>query len=143
MFRICLNITAMLLACAACGQAPDSAAPAPTVQVADKHAIAADQITRDLVGRVIRISDAAGNGPADEWTFEADEFKQAEILESLRSGDELTVVIYMTTRNNPKPDESNVQVSGKLRLRYARKEGRWMLNQIENLTFRYSIGVAA
>lgn len=142
MFRFTPGITAIVLACAACGQAPESAAAAPVVQVADKHEITAQQVKRDVVGRVIKISDVAGKGPPDEWTFEAGEYKQAEILESQRSGNDLTVVVHMMTRNIPKADESSVQVSGRLRLRYALKNGKWVLNAIDNLTFRYSIGVA-
>ena len=91
---------------------------------------------------MVRISDAAGTGPTDEWTFEIDEFKQVEILESRRSGNQLTVLVHMTTRNNPKPEENSIQVAGKLRLRYELKNGKWMLDGIENLTFQYSIGVA-
>lgn len=144
MFRILLIIAALLLAAATagCGPAPEFAHDTRAVQVADKAEVAPEQIIKDIVGSVVRISDAAGNGPADEWTFEADEFKQVEILDSQRSGNQLTVLVHMTTRNNPKPDENSIQVAGKLRLRYELKNGKWALDGIENLTFQYSIGVA-
>jgi predicted small lipoprotein YifL len=141
MFRILLIVT-VLAAITACGKAPESPPAHPAVKVADTQEVTAEQVKSDVVGRVIRISDAAGKGPADEWTFEAQEFKQAQILESRRAGNELTLVIHMTTRNVPKPDESDVQVSGKLRLRYVLKDGKWTLDGIENVNFQYSIGVA-
>jgi hypothetical protein len=142
MFRIVPTIFVLLATIAACGPAPDSPRNISAVRVADTHEMTVEQILRDLVGRVVRISDAAGKGPADEWTFEAEEFKQAEILESRRSGNRLTVVAHVTTRNNPKPEENDVQVSGKLQLRYELKNGKWTLDEIVNLTFQYSIGIA-
>lgn len=142
MLRTLPVIIALLAAVVACGRAPDPAVRKPTVKVADAQEVSADQIKNDLVGRVVHTSDAAGRGPADEWTFEAEEFKQAQILESRRAGNELTIVVYMSTRNNPKADENSIQVSGKLRLRYALKNGRWALDGVDNLTFQYSIGVA-
>ena len=70
------------------------------------------------------------------------EFKQVEIVESQVTDNNASVVILMTTRNNPGPDEDAVQVSGKLQLRYERSGGRWNLKAIENLSFRYTIGLA-
>lgn len=143
MFRNFLVICVLLCACAACSKAPEPAAGVPpAVKIADRQDVTPEQIKVDLVGRVIRTTDAAGNGPPDEWTFEADEFKQAEILESQRMGNKLTLVILMTTRNNPKPDENSIQVSGRLRLHYELKSGKWSLNEVENLSFKYSIGIA-
>ena len=144
MLRILLITSVLLLAAAiaGCGPAPESSHDTRAVQVADKPEVAPEQIIKDVVGSVVRISDAAGTGPADEWTFEIDEFKQVEILESQRSGNQLTVLVHMTTRNNPKPEENSIQVAGKLRLRYELKNGKWILDGIENLTFQYSIGVA-
>ena len=58
------------------------------------------------------------------------------------SSDLASIVILMTTRNNPGPNEDAVQVSGKLQLRYERTGGRWDLKAIENLNFRYTVGMA-
>src|SRR5215212_2836442 len=75
MSRLLPICIALLLACAACGPRPEATTGVPTVQVADKQEVSADQIKQDVVGKVLRISDVAGKGPADEWTFEASEFK--------------------------------------------------------------------
>src|SRR5208282_550105 len=144
MTRITLTITAILLALTGCGPAsPPPATTTPNVlPVADKSlTITEDQITRDIVGKDVQISDVAGDDPSNKWTFEADEYRHVEILESQRSDKGLTIVISMTTRNNSKPDEDSIQVSGKLRLIYEQDGAKWVLNQIENLTFKYSIGV--
>lgn len=144
--RILSILAALLLICAACTKAPDPvarpASPQPNVQVADKAEVSPEQIKHDIVGRVVKTSDAGGKGPPDEWTFEAAEFKQAEILESKRTSDELIVVVHVITRNNPKPDENSIQVAGRLRLHYELKSGKWALKSIDNLSFQYSIGVA-
>ena len=41
------------------------------------------------------------------------------------------------------PADDSVQVSDKLQLRYEREGGVWRLKAIENLTFRYTVGLAA
>jgi len=155
MARMTLSITAMLVALAGCSPAPESspsaadrALPAGSrddlrpVQAADRPAITAEKIKGDLVGRKVEVSDISSQGPDTEWTFEADEFKQVEILERHATEQGLTVDIYITTRNNPKPDEDSVQVSGKLQLHYEWRLVRWVLTRVDNLTFRYSVGVS-
>ena len=105
--------------------------------------IAVEKISRDLVGRVVPITELAGDGTPTDWTFEAEEFKQVEIVDTQINGNTATIVIFMTTRNNAGPEDDAVQVSGKLQLRYEREGGRWNLKTIENLTFRYTVGLAA
>ena len=100
------------------------------------------EIASDIVGRVIRVADVSGAGEATEWTFEKKEFRHVDVLERKVTGDTQTLVIFLTTRSNPEADEEQVQVSGKLQLRYERKAGQWVLTGIENLSFRYSVGVA-
>lgn len=150
MFRINLSITAILLFLTGCGPAsePPSTAAAPTgssdamhrVQISDKPQITVEKITLDIVGRVVKTTDATGTGPPTDWTFDADEFRQVEILDKQMTESEYTLVIFMTTRDNPKPGESDVvQVAGKLQLRYAWKESQWVLTEVRNLTFRYSV----
>jgi hypothetical protein len=147
------NLIAVALFCttvAACSPAPESSSgsssPNSTIQTADQNAarleFSAEKIMRDVVGRVIKITNVAGDSPPTDWTFEADEFKQAEIL--MREGTPAAAVltVFMTTRNNPGPEEDAVQVSGKLKLHYQRKGGAWVLTTIENLTFHYTIGVS-
>ena len=110
------------------------------VQIVDKPQITVEKIMSDIVGRVVEAADATGAAPPTEWTFEADEFKQVEILEKHMTETEFTIVIFMTTRDNPKPDENDVvQVAGKLELRYEWKERQWMLTAVKNLTFKYSV----
>jgi len=145
MTQIILTIIVILMALTGCGPASTPLATiTPNVQsVADKSSpITEDKIARDIVGKNVQISDETGDDPSNKWTFEADEYRHVEILESQRSDDALMIVISMTTRNNPKPDEESIQVSGKLRLIYEQDGAKkWVLSQIENLTFKYSIGV--
>jgi hypothetical protein len=98
------------------------------------------KIEKDIIGRVVKIRELTGSGPETEWTFDADEFKHVDILESRVTESGLTLVIFMATRNNPGPGEDSVQVSGKLQLQYERKSDQWMLITVESLTFAYSVG---
>jgi len=142
--RLIIGIAAAALA--GCGPAPDAPRAAGdglhVVQAAEHPAITADKIKGDLVGRKVEVGDVTSMGPDTEWTFESDEYKQVEILEHRATDKGLTLVIYITTRNNPKPDEDSVQVSGKLQLTYEWRVVRWVLTRVENLTFRYSVGVS-
>ena len=116
-----------------------------TIQTANQETahpeITAEKIMRDVVGRVVPIADVAEKNAPTDWTFEADEFKQVEILERAATPATAEITVFMTTRNNPKPDEDAVQVTGKLKLHYQRKDGEWALTKIENLSFRYTLGV--
>ena len=149
MKRTLPSVAAMLLALTGCGPAaesPPNVARNPErlqlVQDSGKPEISAEKIVRDIVGRVVKVSDVRGTGPETEWTFEADEFRQTEILERHLTGNGSTLVIFMTTRNNPQPGEDAVQVTGKLQLHYEWRGGQWVLNKVENLSFRYSIGLS-
>ena len=149
MNRSALIFCAVLGALAGCSPKPEAvtnggAANRPLQPVQDSRTseISAEKIKSDVIRRVVMVSDVTGKGPETEWTFDADEYRQVEILESRATDNAVTLVIFMTTRNNPKPDEDNVQVSGKLHLRYARKAGQWVLTTIENLSFRYSVGLS-
>jgi hypothetical protein len=148
MFRFNLIAIALLCAVAACSPAPESS-PGASSDVAIRTAsqdparleITADKITRDVVGRVIKVTEASDSRPTD-WTFEASEYKQVEILEREVTPTAATLTVFMATRNNPGPKEEAVQVSGKVRLRYQRKGSEWVLTTIENLTFHYTIGIS-
>jgi hypothetical protein len=150
MVRIILSAIAIVAALAGCGQAPAPASSSGSnalvpaagtgVQKSDRPEVTSEKILRDVVGKVVPISEVGGLGPSTEWTFDPDEFRQVNILERRLEQDALTIVIFMTTKNNPRPDEDSVQVSGKLQLRYEWRGNQWTLTGIENLTFRYSIG---
>ena len=112
------------------------------VQASAKPEITAEKIMTDIVGRVVLVSALTGTSQPTEWTFEADEFKQAEILDRRVTETEYTIVIFMTTRNNHKTGEDDVQVSGRLHLYYGWKESQWVLTRIDNLSFRYTLGQA-
>jgi hypothetical protein len=154
MDRTVLSATAILFALTGCVPAPESASdvtrntavPAGNpglprfVQESGKPEVTTEKIVSDIVGRVVQVSEVTGTGPATEWTFEADEFRQVDILERHMTENGLTLVIFMTTRNNPGPGEDHVQVSGRLQLQYERRAGQWILTTIENLAFRYSVG---
>jgi hypothetical protein len=156
MNRTVLSVTALLFALTGCVPAPESSSkvtrnpavpagnsdPLHFVQESGRPEVTAEKIVSDVVGRVVQVSEVTGAGPATEWTFEADEFRQTEILERHLTENQLTLVIFMTTRNNPRPDEDHVQVTGKLQLQYEWRTGQWILTAIENLTFRYSVGLS-
>jgi len=134
----------MLWILSGCGPAPTSSAEKSdgVVPVADKSPpVTEAQIERDVVGKGVEVSDAAGEGASDTWTFQPDEYRHVRILESKRADGSLMIVVYMTTRNNPQPDEDSIQVSGKLRLKYEKHGAKWGLADIENLNFKYSVGV--
>ena len=157
MNRTVLGVAAILFVLTGCMQATESspnatrnpAVPAGNgerpnfVQESANSEVTAEKIVSDIVGRVVQVSELTGAGPATEWTFDADEFRQVDILEKHLTEKGLTLVIFMTTRNNPGPDEDHVQVSGKLQLQYERRAGQWILTTIGNLTFRYSVGLSA
>jgi hypothetical protein len=148
MLRTILSLTTIFIALTGCGQAPDPSATVTAtpnslqlVQNARRPEITSEKIASDMVGKAVKISELTGGGPEDAWTFETSEFRQVNILEKNVTNAGLTLVIFMTTRNNPKPDESHVQVSGKLELQYEWKAGQWALANVKNLTFRYTVGV--
>jgi hypothetical protein len=149
MFRINLVAIALSCAVAACSPASQSSADGPSgpaIRTASQNApqpeITAENIVRDVIGRVVKITEVNGDRPPTDWTFEADEFKQVEILEREATPVAAVITVFMITRNNPGPDDDAVQVSGKLRLHYQHKGGKWVLTTIENLTFRYTIGIS-
>lgn len=139
-------LVALVAALAGCGPERDAqtsgTAPAlKSVQQSQHSEITPDKIATDIVGRKIRISDTGG-GNQNEWTFEASEFRRVAIIERKSTGKGETVVVFVTTQNNPEGNEEQVRVAGKLQLTYVRKGGQWVLSEMENLNFQYSIGVA-
>ena len=152
MIRFILSIVPMLFALTGCDPASMSSSTAPSgpsrdslrsVQDSGRPDISPEQVIRDVIDRVVEISEAKREGPTTEWTFAADEFRQVEILDRRTTQTGSMIVIFMTTRDNPQHGEEGVQVSGKLQLYYEWREGRWALTRIENLTFQYTIGLAA
>ena len=144
-----LSTTAILFAVAACGPAPETTADnarsverLQPVQLPEKGDVNSEKIESDIVGRIVRVSDVSGAGTPTEWTFEQKEYRHVEVLDRKVNGNVQTLVVFVTTRSNPDADEEQVQVSGKLQLAYERKGGQWVLTRIENLSFRYSVGVA-
>lgn len=140
---------ALLCAVAACSPAPESSSGGSSdlaIRTASQDParleITADTIKRDVVGRVIKVTEASGDNQPTDWTFEASEYKQVEILEREATPTGAAITVFITTRNNPGPKEEAVQVSGKVRLHYQRKGSAWILTTIENLTFHYTIGTA-
>src|SRR3954470_1369828 len=123
---------------------PAATAVSPALQPVQQSAqseVTPEKIAGDIVGKVVRISDSTGGNP-NEWTFEPSEFRRVAIIERKSAGDRETLVVFVTTQNNPQADEEQVRVSGKLQLTYERKNGQWVLAGIENLNFQYTIGVA-
>ena len=155
MLRSAVILIAAVFVLAGCDPAPErstgstSAGPGMARKTAPRRVqdlrrpeVTTEAISRDVVGRAVEISEATGSGPEDKWTFEADEYRRIDILETHASESALEILVFMLTRDNPKPGDHALQVSGRLRLRYEWRDGRWVLRHIENLTFRYTIGVA-
>jgi hypothetical protein len=149
MMKTLPTIALLVLISAGCGPAPESASDnnrsadrLQAVQHPDKAVVSPEQVASDIVGRVVRVSDLSGNADPTEWTFESKEFRHVDILQSETLGNIQTLIVFVTTRNNPGADEEQVQVSGKLQLMYERKGGKWVLTRIQNVNFRYSVGVA-
>jgi hypothetical protein len=150
--RTVLAAALIALMIGACGKAPQiNAKPGvAAVPTGDRSAVESassgrpeitpKQIVQDVVGRVIKVSEMSGRWPPTEWTFEADEYKQADIVEKRLSDNTYTVVVFMTTHNNHSFEQDDVQVSGKLQFVYEWRGDRWALKRIDNLTFRYSLG---
>ncbi len=114
-----------------------------TVQDPGNAEVSAEKIMKDIVGRVVLVSEATGAGPETEWTFDADEFRKVNVLERRVTEKGLTFVVFMNTGSNPKKDEEPIVVSGKLLLEYENNAGQWMLKAIGNLSFYYSFGVSS
>ena len=148
------GIAAIVLALTGCGpppQNPATVAKAPppakqggmqTVQKSNGPEITTEKVMHDIVGRVVPVSDLAGVGPRDEWTFDASEFRKVDIIDRHVEGEGFTITIFVTTRNNRRENEDDIQVSGTLRLHYEKDGSGWTLKKIDNLTFRYSLGVS-
>ena len=143
-----ITIAAVVLAAlTSCGQAP---APSPTVtrkvdlQQIAKNArrpdLTSEKIAGDIVGRKLSIPELHGDGADELWVFDASEFIHVNIQEDTvtTTGGE-TLVVFVTTRSDPKPDKSQIYVAGKLELQYEWKADKWVLATIRNLTARYTI----
>ena len=149
MFRINLIAIALFCIVSACSPAPESSAGSPSDianqtahQEALRREITSEKIVHDIIGGVIKITSVEDDSAPTDWTFEADEFKQVEILDREATLEGATITVFMLTRNNAAPNEDAVLVSGKLRLHYLREGETWVLTTIENLTFRYTTGTA-
>jgi hypothetical protein len=151
MFRVFLVAIAIVSGCAGCGAGPDSSVPSSSAadgaalrpaQDSERPEITPAKISKDVVGRAVEVSALSGAGPRDKWTFEAGEFRRIDILERHPTKSGLDLLVFMLSRSIPKPGETQVQVSGQLRLRYEWKGTQWVLRSIENVNFRYSVGVA-
>jgi hypothetical protein len=99
------------------------------------------KIYRDIVGKVVEgvTWEETGSNPVN-WTFEANEAREIEILEKKFVGDNAYVVIHMYTQNAA-PDRNGLtgRLKGNLRLQFDRIAGDWLLTKVENLTFRYTV----
>lgn len=154
MVRIALTVPAIVFVLGGCGpnrEPSPGATPSPPafagkggslhpVQDSDRPEITSERISKDVVGRAVQVTELTESGPATEWTFEADEYRRIDVLERHVTETGIDLLVFMLTRSNPKPDEDDVQVSGQLRLHYEWKDKQWHLGNIENVTFRYSVG---
>src|ERR1035437_4726486 len=93
---------AMFCAVAACSPARESSAGSPPGQAIQTAAqdvpqpeITAETIVRDVVGRVVKITETHGDSIPTEWTFDADEFKQVEILERAATPEAAAITVFM------------------------------------------------
>ena len=154
LLRSLVAVAAMVLVAAGCGPAREPAQGAAPGQPASaggeplrvkdngRPEITSQGISRDVVGKVIRVEEIHGTQPGTEWTFEADEYRRIDIRERRPTATGVDLLVFMLTKNNPRPDEEDVQVAGQLRMSYEWKAGKWVLQKIENVSFRYSVGIA-
>ena len=110
------------------------------MQDAQKPEITVAKISKDVVGKVVTVPDASGTLPDDKWTFEADEYRRIDILEKHTTATGLDLLVFMLSRS--RPGEGDIQVSGQLKLHYEWKGRQWVLRSVENVSFRYSLGVS-
>src|SRR5258706_9142032 len=113
MIRTITSVAMILVALTGCGQVPD---PSPTVtrkpdlqQIAmnaRRPEITAEKIAGDIVGKKLAIPELHGNGALEQWVFDADEFRQANIQENTVTSTGETLVVFVITRSNPKPDKA-------------------------------------
>src|SRR5262245_50180285 len=155
MIRYLLILIAGSAVLAGCGPSPDRSAGATSagpgapreaapqrVQDTRRPDITTEGISKDVVGWVVEVAEASGAGPNDKWTFEASEYRKIDILEKHATDSGLELLVFMLTRDNPKPGAPALQVSGRLKLRYEWRDSKWVLRRIDNMTFRYSVGVS-
>jgi hypothetical protein len=146
MIRRITSAAVVLVALTSCGQAPD---PSPTVtrnpdqqqiaKDASRPEITAEKVAGDIVGKKLSIPELHGNGAAEQWIFDADEFRQANIQEQTVTSTGETLVVFVITRSIPKPDKAQIHVAGKLELQYVWKADKWVLATVRNLTVRYTV----
>lgn len=153
MARIILSAVILVAFASACSpESPDAAQPPQTrseprsgdslpVQLTQKADITVAKILADIVGKQVRVNDAAGEAQPMDWKFEEDEPKQAEILERQEKDNSIALVVQMNTGGAPGSEDANVQLAGRLRLHYEWNGREWILRRIENVTFRYSRGM--
>jgi hypothetical protein len=138
-----LLVALVFIALGSCSKAPQASSPLIPVVQHDQTALTVEKIKQDLVRRRVHISGVTEDLPDDVWTFDSDEQKQVEILEQHVIDKGVTVTILMTTGDNSERNEEEpIELSGKLRLHYLKQGGRFILKEIQNLSFRYSVGVA-
>jgi hypothetical protein len=150
MIRAILSVAAMLLALTGCGQAPDltpTVTRNPDQQQIAKDArrpeITAEKVAGDIVGKKLSIPELHGNGAAEQWIFDADEFRQANIQEQTVTSTGETLVVFVTTGSIPRPNKAQIHIAGKLELQYEWKADKWVLATIRNLTVRYTVAAHA
>jgi len=145
MIRTILSVAIVLLALTGCGQAPE---PSPTAtprsdlpqnaRNARRPEITAEKIAGDIVGRKLSIPELHGDGPDEQWIFDAGEFLKVNIQEKTDTSSGEKLVVFVITRSNPQPDKAQIHVAGKLELQYEWKADKWVLATVKNLTVRYT-----
>ncbi len=143
MARLILLIAGTVFILTNCSRAPEAMTTIATTTTPDllqpeRPAITSAEVGSDIVGRVVNVTGLQESGPPTPWTFEADDYRQVQVLNERESGDQSIVDVVVTTDNSPLPGENDVHVAGTLRLHYDWSAGKWNLGEIENVSFRYS-----
>mgnify|MGYP006299893973 CR=1 FL=1 len=99
-----------------------------------------ERIARDIIGHSVQIRDVDNRKPWSPWTFEADEPKDVDVVDTQVNGSRATVTIELATHDNLDTGEQTTYVSGRLRLRYERGNEGWQLRSIDNVSFRATPG---
>ena len=99
--------------------------------------ISVAKIYKDIIGKAV--TSISPEGTETRWTFEENEPREIQILQSKLAGDETYITIKMFTQGVVSRDGDIGRMRGNLRLRYERIAGGYLLTEVENLTFKYVV----
>ncbi len=108
-------------------------------QSSTSRIIPVQKIYEDIVGKGVDDipSEITGSNTIG-WIFEENEPREVEILDNQFVDDAAYITIKMFTQGYISRDGVMGRLRGNLRLHYERIAGGWLLNYVENLSFKYA-----